>query len=109
MGAADIVPWRRAGPEELQSLAEDGSIFALELGGTPLRDFRFPKTGIVIVGSEELGVSAGILGLCGLGKVSIPMAGAKASLNAGVAFGILMAAWADSLDSGTKIMTENGG
>ena len=90
MGAVDLVPWRRAGLEELSG---PDPAFALELGGRPLGEFRFPERGIVVVGSEELGVSPEALERCALGAVSIPMSGAKASLNATVAFGILMYAW----------------
>ncbi len=100
MGAAALVSWRRASLDELEGLAKldgGGSIFALELGGTPLGEFPFPDRGIVILGSEELGVSAEALGRCDLGKVSIPMVGAKGSLNVGVAFGILLSAWSASL------------
>ena len=68
-------------------------IFVLETGGTPLRDFVFPKEGIVIIGSEELGVSPEALAKGTYGQVTIPMKGMKASLNVGVAFGILMEAW----------------
>jgi len=95
MGAADLVPWRRAGLEALDE--SGGKAFALELGGTPLDEFRFPEEGIVVVGSEELGVSAEARAKCGLGLVSIPMRGAKGSLNVGVAFGILLNAWAAQL------------
>lgn len=95
MGATDLVPWRRAGLEALDESEEKS--FALELGGTPLDEFRFPEEGIVVVGSEELGVSAEARAKCGLGLVSIPMRGAKGSLNVGVAFGILLNAWAAQL------------
>ena len=111
MGAAGLVPWRRAGLEALggtsASPAEAGSVamggpaegvFALELGGVPLDEFDFPERGIVVVGSEELGVSPAALERCGAGRVSIPMVGAKGSLNAGVAFGILLCAWSRSLE-----------
>jgi TrmH family RNA methyltransferase len=73
-------------------------VFALETGGTPLRDFVFPREGIVILGSEELGVSPEALERAEYGRVSIPMTGIKASINVGVAFGILVYAWADYLD-----------
>ncbi len=95
MGAVGLVPWRRAGLECL-----DGSLgpaFALELGGTPIDEFEFPARGIAVLGSEELGVSPEAVARCDLGKVSIPMAGAKGSLNATVAFGILLHAWSRSL------------
>ncbi len=92
LGASDAVPWEVA---EVGSLRGQEGIFALEVGGTPLSDFRFPTRGIVLVGSEELGLSPEALALAdaGLGRVSIPLAGAKRSLNVSVAFGILMQAW----------------
>jgi len=95
MGAADLVSWRRSGLEALDDCG--GRAFALELGGIPLDEFDFPEEGIVVVGSEELGVSAEARAKCGLGLVSIPMRGAKGSLNVGVAFGILLNAWAAQL------------
>ena len=94
MGATSLLPWDRAGLEVLGDL---GPAFALELGGTPIAAFDFPERGIVVVGSEELGVSRGALEFCGRGKVSIPMRGAKASINVGVAFGILANAWASKV------------
>ena len=57
----------------------------------------FPKERIVIIGSEELGVSPEVLKRADYGRVSIPMTGLKASLNVGVAFGILMQAWVQLL------------
>jgi TrmH family RNA methyltransferase len=93
MGAIELVPWRRA---PLESLAGSIPIFALELGGEAIEGFPFPEKGIVIVGSEELGISREARGFCDLGTVSIPMSGAKASLNVAVAFGILMHAWTRS-------------
>jgi TrmH family RNA methyltransferase len=90
MGATSSLPWRRA---ELTELAEAENVFALELGGTPIDQFEFPERGTVILGSEELGLSPEALALAKAGRVSIPMSGAKASLNVGVAFGILMACW----------------
>ena len=95
MGAADVVPWRRGG---LEALAASGEAFALELRGESLDTFEFPERGIVVVGSEELGVSPEAMALCSR-TVSIPMLGAKGSLNAGVAFGVLMDAWRRNLES----------
>lgn len=94
MGAVELVSWHRAGLECLDAQPA----FALELGGTPLADFRFPERGTVVLGSEELGVSPEALGRCSLGSVSIPMAGAKGSLNATVAFGILLYTWAQAFE-----------
>ena len=92
LGASSVVPWEVA---EVASLRGARDIFALELGGTPLEEFHFPRDGIVLIGSEELGVSPEALSLAdrSRGRVSIPLAGAKRSLNVSVAFGILMQAW----------------
>jgi RNA methyltransferase, TrmH family len=96
MGASRALPWKVA---ELASLRGRTDVFALELGGTPLDSFPFPAAGIVLVGSEELGLSPEALELAaaGCGRVSIPLAGAKRSLNVAVAVGILLQAWARSL------------
>jgi TrmH family RNA methyltransferase len=95
MGATAVVPWRRGGLEALES---SGEAFALELRGESIDTFEFPERGIVVVGSEELGVSPEAMAKCAR-TVSIPMLGAKGSLNAGVAFGVLMDAWRRSLES----------
>jgi TrmH family RNA methyltransferase len=117
MGCVDILEWERLPleklPEKLLSeklsvpgddsfpLANraDTPVFALETGATPLRDFTFPRAGVMIVGSEELGISPEALALAdaSLGRVSIPAYGAKASLNVSAAFAIAMQAWAGSL------------
>jgi len=99
MGCVDVIPWERlphdpfAATQERPFIRE--SVFALETGGTPLEDFSFPKRGILIAGSEELGVSPGALAAAdaSLGRVSITSYGAKGSLNVSVAFGIVMHAW----------------
>lgn len=98
MGATGLLAWRRAGLETLEEAARAGeAVFALELGGESIGSFDFPERGIAVLGSEELGVSVEALGLCTAGKVSIPMSGAKGSLNVGVAFGILLYAWSSQL------------
>jgi TrmH family RNA methyltransferase len=98
MGCIDIIPWERDDlfPSPETSLDISIPIFALETGGIPLADFQFPKRGLLIVGSEELGVSPLALAAAdaSLGRVSIPCYGAKASLNVSVAFGIAMQNWA---------------
>lgn len=94
MGCIETMPWERVSLEELP---RDIPVFVLETGGTWLEDFSFPSRGIVIIGSEELGVSPQALARADAGQVSIPMKGLKASLNVGVAFGILMQAWISSL------------
>ena len=88
-GCVESIPWERL----LENLPKDLPCFVLETGGTDIEDFIFPKEGIVIIGSEELGVSPEALSYAQYGRVSIPMTGIKASLNVGVAFGILMYAW----------------
>lgn len=96
-GATAVVPWRVAGLEELEG---EAGVFALELGGTPLPEFPFPSRGVMLVGSEELGLSPEALRLARAGRVSVPMAGAKRSLNVAVAFGIVMQAWFERLRRG---------
>lgn len=91
MGCVEYIPWER---RALEDLPEDMRIFALETGGTPIEEFDFPERGMVIIGSEELGISPEGLERATYGRVSIPMKGIKASLNVGVAFGILMQSWA---------------
>jgi TrmH family RNA methyltransferase len=94
MGAVKLLEWRRA---SLAELAAELPLFALELGGEPLASFSFPKRGIVVLGSEELGISREARELCTAGTVSIPMSGAKGSLNVAVAFGIVMYAWTEAI------------
>jgi TrmH family RNA methyltransferase len=97
-GAARAVPWE---VRELAGLDVTKGVFALELGGREVGTFPFPPAGTVLVGSEELGLSPEALGLAdaSLGRVSIPLAGAKRSLNVSVAFGILMHRWHEALAS----------
>ena len=94
MGCIEIMPWERV---PLDDLRTDIPIFVLETGGTPMDEFVFPPKGIVIIGSEELGVSPAALKKATYGRVTIPMKGIKASLNVGVAFGILMNEWVSQL------------
>ena len=93
MGCIDIVPWER------QNALPDMPIFALETGGTPINEFAFPPRGLLIAGSEELGVSPRMLEAAdsSLGRVSIPIYGAKASLNVSTAFGIALQYWAQKI------------
>jgi len=105
MGCIDIIPWER---KDLFPVSESDDtakqlylcdqmlpVFALETGGVPLDDFPFPRRGILIAGSEELGVSPRALEAAdkSLGRVSIPCYGTKASLNVSVAFGIALQRW----------------
>jgi TrmH family RNA methyltransferase len=99
MRSEQALPWAVA---DLESLRGSEGLFALELGGAPLGTFSFPAAGTVLLGSEELGLSPEALALAdgGFGRVSIPLAGAKKSLNVSVAFGILMQAWRSAIDPG---------
>ena len=94
MGCIETMGWDRV---PLEELPEDIPVFALETGGTPIEEFKFPERGICIIGSEELGVSPEALARATYGTVTIPMKGLKASLNVGVAFGILMQKWVEQL------------
>jgi TrmH family RNA methyltransferase len=93
MGCVEVIPWERV--ENLAGLGE-GPFFALETGGVPLSEFRFPPRAVILTGSEELGISPEALDMAerSLGRVTIPSYGAKGSLNVSVAFGIVMQAWA---------------
>jgi len=112
MGCVDVIPWERLShdPFARQDTGLNEStgavsplfkypLFALETGGVPLCDFAFPANGILVVGSEELGVSPQALAVAdaSLGRVTIPTWGVKGSLNVSVAFGIVMQAWADKI------------
>ena len=95
MGCIETMGWEQTPVEELPA---DIPIFALETGGTDIEEFVFPEKGICIIGSEELGVSPQALSKATYGRVSIPMKGLKASLNVGVAFGILMQKWVEYIN-----------
>jgi TrmH family RNA methyltransferase len=97
MGCVEILPYERMSVEELGNPGLP--CFALETGGTPLQDFIFPGKAVMLAGSEELGLSPEALALAdaSLGRLSIPLYGAKGSLNVSVAFGIAMQAWAAAL------------
>lgn len=95
MGCIETMGWERLSLDELPPYLP---VFALETGGTPIEEFEFPEKGICIIGSEELGVSPEALARATYGTVTIPMKGLKASLNVGVAFGILMQKWVESLN-----------
>lgn len=95
-GTTKIMPWRVM---DIGTLKPEDNVFALEIGGTPLDEFEFPKSGIVLLGSEELGLSPQALQIAeeSSGRVTIPVYGAKRSLNVSVAYGILMHMWTRSL------------
>lgn len=96
MGCIETLGWEQ---KSLEEIPEDLPVFVLETGGTPIEEFKFPKKGVCIIGSEELGVSPQAIKRATYGCVTIPMKGLKASLNVGVAFGILMQKWVESLNN----------
>jgi TrmH family RNA methyltransferase len=100
----DVIPWEFLPHDPFDDEYSAQSflgmpLFALETGGTSLADFHFPVRGILIAGSEELGVSPRALAAAdaSLGRVSIPTWGAKGSLNVSGAFAIVMHTWAEYL------------
>ena len=68
MGCMDYLPWERV---SLGEIPAELPVFALETGGTPIEEFDFPERGVVIIGSEELGVSPEALARATYGRVSI--------------------------------------
>ncbi len=63
---------------------------ALELGGKSIDKFDFIDNLIMVIGSEEFGVSSKLLKACdnSLGRITIPLYGAKGSLNVSSAYSI---------------------
>jgi len=101
MGCIETLGYETKSLDDLEAFSKENDIpiFVLETGGTPVEEFKFPPEGICIIGSEELGVSPKALEKATYGRVTIPMKGLKASLNVGVAFGILMQKWVESLQN----------
>lgn len=94
-GTTSVVQWSFMSETDVIALlraCDPASVIALELGGTSINEFEFPSRGVAVLGSEEFGISPEILGCCG-SRVSIPMGGAKGSLNVSVAAGILLQRW----------------
>lgn len=110
MGASDVVDWAVCSFEEAVRETEgllglspgELPVMAVETGGTTLQHFMFPRAGMVVLGSEELGVSGKLLRIAEerAGRITIAQAGSKASLNVGVAFGIVAHAWFTQLGGG---------
>lgn len=78
--------------QELETLAAgsgDIPFFAATLHGKPLASFAAIMEGVVVIGNESRGISAGLLALCDQ-QLTIPRRGAAESLNAAVATGIIL-------------------
>ncbi len=85
LGATDVVPWSyfAATGWALDELRAAGvAIVALETApeATPIYDYDWPNPVALVVGNEVTGISADVLARCDA-VVSIPMVGAKNSLN----------------------------
>lgn len=94
-GCIETVDWAFMSEQEVLTfldLYKPEEIMALELGGEDINSFEFPSRGVVILGSEEFGVSPELLSRC-KSKVTIPMGGTKGSLNVSVSAGILLQKW----------------
>lgn len=99
MGCTETLPYERLSlADAVEKFPKDFPIFALETGGTPIDEFAFPREGLCLVGSEELGLSADALHAANAGIVSVPMKGFKSSLNVAVAFGILLSRWFSAIE-----------
>ena len=94
-GTTSVIPWSFMSESDVVSFLgtyEPDQVIALELGGVSINDFSFPSRGVAVLGSEEFGISPAVLSCC-KSRVSIPMGGAKGSLNVSVAAGILLQRW----------------
>lgn len=100
-GTQDAVPWEFVGEDGARELLgrPGAAVVALELGGEALGEFRFPREGFALIGSEELGVSPELLRLA-TSRASIPMGGSKGSLNVSVAAGIFLYQWRSQIAPG---------
>lgn len=95
MLTTEVVPWERLHFDEARARAGTPLVFALETGGTPVEQFPLPEPGLMVIGSEELGVSPEVLAAADVsaGRLSIVTGGVKGSLNVAVAAGIALHAW----------------
>ena len=94
-GTTSVIPWSLLSESDVICFLhgyDPSEVIALELGGVSINDFSFPRRGVVVLGSEEFGISPTVLSCCG-SRVTIPMGGAKGSLNVSVAAGILLQRW----------------
>lgn len=100
MGAEAYLSFESLSLRQMKARWGHRPVFALELGGKSLESFEFPGEGLALVGGEELGLSPEALAWAdqSFGRVSLPLFGRKASLNVGVAFGILAAAWTNRVN-----------
>jgi TrmH family RNA methyltransferase len=102
MGTCSMLPWSKQSLEtwldglgSLAPYAPNCPVIALETGAQALNKATLPNRGIVLLGSEELGLSPHLLKIAQQNgcTISIPSYGKKTSLNVGVSFGIFAATW----------------
>ncbi len=101
MGALNLLPVVGGTLDTARSMVPlpDAPVIILEQGGQNAYEALYPPGGVLVVGHEELGVSRHVItearAEAGSEAVvlSIPHRGPKASLNVGVAAGILLAMW----------------
>ena len=76
------------------------SVIALETvrEAVPLEEFTWPTKCAILLGNERFGLDRDVLDQADL-LVKIPMHGTKNSLNVGIACGIVLAAWRESLNA----------
>jgi TrmH family RNA methyltransferase len=95
MGSLDMVAVRTGDLSELCGNGEP--TIALETGGVPITAFDFPRRGVLIVGSEELGIRPETISRA-THHVSILTSGPKRSLNVGAACAVALYAWQAALE-----------
>jgi TrmH family RNA methyltransferase len=84
----------------------NGVPIALDTGGRPLSEVRFPDRGVLVLGNESAGIAPETrrrIKENGGYTVTIPTWGKKASLNVSVAAGIGLAAWVGQLRSSSRV------
>ena len=89
MGSIARVAVRYADLPELLKQHPDISVYAATLDGVNIRETKFPREGIILIGNESKGISTTLLNLAHH-RVTIPRIGRAESLNAAVATGIIL-------------------
>lgn len=97
-GCVDALEWQALGRKEFLSLIKSDNILSalpilsLECGGEDVNKYNFPQKGILIVGNEEFGISKELIDIS-QAVLSIPLYGAKGSINVSIATAICLQAW----------------
>ncbi len=84
----------------LAARANRYEVVALGLGGTPLPHFRFERRALIAVGNERRGTESFLERVDR--EVAVPQRGAGESLNAAIAGGIVLYAFARAQEAGTS-------